>query len=211
MKLIIATPSPYARKARIALFEKGIRHDAVVDVPWNTGTTAPAYNPLGQVPILIPPDHAPVYDSRVILQYLEMHTPEPALLPQDPQARLRHLQLEALADGLNDAIVLHVLEDARKPELRSADWKTRQRAKIDAGLKGLNTIVEAGGGAYVVDDAFGLADIAIGCALGYAALRLPDLRWQQTYRALYLYSTGLEARQSFQATQPVSQGIDPLA
>lgn len=205
MKLVIASPSPFARKARVALIEKAIPHDIVMDIPWNTDTAAPAHNPLGKIPVLILTDGSSIYDSRVIIQYLEATYPEPALLPADPLQRVSHHQVEALSDGICDAVVLLTVEGKRKAELQSRDWAARQHAKVDAGLREMARLL--GENELFVGEDMGLADIAAGCALGYVSVRLIDLDWRRTYPALAAFSDRMEQRPSFQQTRPVPQQI----
>ena len=121
MKLIIAKPSPYARKVRIALLEKRIPFETLIDVPWNPGTRAPSFNPLGKIPVLVLDDGRIVHDSKVIVEYLETLDLPPRLIPLEPLRRVAHKQIEATADGVCDAVVLIVLEKSRAPALRSAD------------------------------------------------------------------------------------------
>ncbi len=102
-KLISATPSPYARKVRIALFEKGIPFELITEVPWNSTTATPKYNPLEKLPVLVLPDDTGIYESAYILEWLEVKHPTPALLPADPEARLAARKLEVLCDGVCDA------------------------------------------------------------------------------------------------------------
>ncbi|HSH06881.1 MAG TPA: glutathione S-transferase N-terminal domain-containing protein [Burkholderiales bacterium] len=205
MKLLIARPSPFARKVRVALLEKGIPCETLVDLPWNPGARAPSLNPLGKVPALVLDDGRTLYDSKVIIEYLETLGRAPALLPAEPAARVAHRQIEALADGVCDAVVLIVLERARRPELQSADWIARQQAKVEAGFAEAERLLD--GGTWFVDDAFGLADVAVGCMLGYAALRLPEFEWQTRHAALAAFSARIEARSSFAATRPEPQPI----
>lgn len=205
MKLVIATPSPFARKARVVLTEKAVPHDIIIDVPWNPGTTAPAHNPLGKIPILILEDGSAVYDNRVIVQYLEAACPAPTLLPEDPLDRITHLQVEALADGICDAIVLLTIETRRKPALQSADWTERQRAKVDAGVNCLAQ--RLGDRTWFAGDTMGLADIAAGCALGYLDVRLSDHGWRRDHPDLGAFSDRMEARASFRSSRPVAQQI----
>ncbi len=205
MRLIIASPSPYARKARIALHEKGLAFTEELTVPWNPGTVAPAHNPLGKIPILILDDGQTVYDSSVILEYLDTVAGTTAMIPAAGTDRVQAKQYEALADGISDAVVLIALEARRKPELQSRDWVARQRAKIDAGMAELDRVL--GDRKWLVGEAFGLADIAAGSALGYTALRLADHPWRETHPRLARYSDRLEQRASFQKSRPASQAI----
>ena len=165
MKLVIATPSPFARKARIALLEKHLPHDVVVQ------------NPLG----------AP-----------------PALLPGDPALRVAHKQIETIADGICDAVVLIVTERARAPEKQSADWVARQAGKIPAALASLEESLK---GESFTAHGYGLAEISTGCALGYLELRYPELEWRAAHPRLHSLSGRLEARPSFAATIPTPQEI----
>ena len=205
MKLVIASPSPYARKARVALNEKGIAHDIVMDIPWTPDSVAPASNPLGKIPILLLDDGEVIHDSSVIVQYLETVYPEPPLLPADPMTRLEHRKIEVLADGICDAVVLIALEGNREPELRSTDWVTRQRAKIIAGLARLSDLL--GERSWFIGQEMGIADIAVACALGYLGVRAGDLQWRGTHPTLSAFSDRMEARPSFQISVPYSQPI----
>ena len=208
MKLVIATPSPFARKARIALLEKGVAFEAVIDNPWNPGTQAPACNPLGKIPVLLTPDDGAIFDSKVIVEYAEAKWPAPPLLSADTMQRVAARQVEAVADGVCDAVVLIVLERARPEGLRSADWVARQRAKVDAGVADAEG--RLGGRAWYVGDAFGLADIAVGCMLGYLDLRLPEFAWRAKAPGLSRWFEHLGMRESFRATLPSAQPIDAV-
>lgn len=204
MKLIIATPSPFARKVRIALLEKALPHEVVVDNPWLAAEVRKV-NPLGKVPALILADGRTLVDSRVILEYLETLNAPPALIPEAPSLRVAHRQIEALADGICDAVVLITLERARPAERQSADWISRQAAKIPAALDELERLL--GHGEFFTTHGFGLAEIATGCALGYLDLRYPESDWRRTLPALAALKSRLDPRDSFAATLPVAQAI----
>lgn len=208
MKLITATPSPFARKVRVALIEKRLPFEEIVDTPWNPEAVAPAHNPLGKIPVLILDDGREIYDSRVIVGYLETLEAPPALIPSDPAARVEVRQIEALADGVSDAVMLTVLEQNRRAGLQSGDWLARQRRKIEQGTAELARLL--GGRAQFVGDGFTLADIAAGAALGYLDLRLPEYRWRADLPALAAYSDRIEARDSFARTRPAAQTIAPV-
>ena len=206
MKLLSATPSPYARKVRIALIEKGIPFELMTEMPWNPGTAAPQFNPLGKIPVLVLDDGRVVHDSKVIVEYLETLGRPPQLLPADPSLRLAHKQIEATADGVCDAVVLIVLERSRAPALRSSDWIGRQLRKVEAGTSALAD--ELGGGRqWFVGSALGLADIAVGCMLGYLDLRLPEFDWRGHHANLVAFSERIFSRPSFAATIPETQQI----
>ncbi|MBT6096094.1 MAG: glutathione S-transferase [Rhodospirillaceae bacterium] len=208
MKLVIAKPSPFARKVRVVLREKAIAVDELVDVPWNADTVTPAHNPLGKVPVLLPDDGPPVYDSGVIVEYLETLGEPPRLIPENPKQRFAVRQIEALADGICDAVVLVVLEQSRIDDLQSADWIARQRAKVTRGLAALDH--HLGASDWFVGDTMSVADIAAGCALAYLDLRLSDEPWREIFPTLAAFSDTMESRPSFQATRPEVQQIAPV-
>jgi len=208
LKLVIATPSPFARKARIALLEKGVVLETVIDNPWNPGAQASAHNPLGKIPVLLTPEDGAIFDSRVIVDYAEAKWPAPPVLPGDAMQRVAARQVEAVADGVCDAVVLIVLERARPEGLRSADWVARQRAKVEAGVVDVDG--RLGGRPWFVGEAFGLADIAVGCMLGYLDLRLPEFAWRAAAPRLANWFERIGARESFRATQPSIQPINAV-
>jgi glutathione S-transferase len=129
----------------------------------------------------------------------------PHLLPSDPSLRLAHKQIEATADGVCDAVVLIVLERSRAPGLQSIDWIARQLGKVKAGTKALAD--ELGGRQWFVGAELGLADIAVGCMLGYLDLRLPEFDWRSRYQNLVAFAERIFARPSFTATIPEPQQI----
>lgn len=204
MKLLIAGPSPYARKVRIALREKGIPHEEVMDLPWNPGSAAASVNPLGKVPVLQDGDET-VWESSVILEYLETLGHEPALIPADPAGRLAVRRIEALADGICDAVVLTVLENRRPGAKRSSEWLARQRRKVIEGLAALEAML--GEREWFVRDALTVADIAAGCTLGYVSFRMREVNWRPLHPDLWDFAKRMEARPSFAATRPEDQEI----
>lgn len=206
MKLLSATPSPFARKVRIALAEKSISFELITEVPWNKNATAPQYNPLGKIPVLLPPDEDPVYDSRFILDWLEIRYPLPPLLPSEPDDILLTKRLEVLGDGVCDAVALIFIENSREVERRSDDWIARQDAKVRAGIAETARLVDPEK-PFLVGDMFGRADIAVGTMLAYVALRYPHANWRKEHPGLATISDRLEARPSFKDTVPVAQTI----
>lgn len=205
MKLLSATPSPYARKVRIALAEKAIPFDLVTEVPWNDGAQAAEQNPLEKIPVLTLDDGTTLYESSYILEYLEVKYPEPRLFPADPDARLAARKLEVLADGVCDAIVLAFFENLRPEAHRSVPWRERQMRKIEGGLRAIADLVPADG--FCVGEAFGLADIAVGTVLGYLDIRCKEVAWREPYPHLAALHTRLSARPSFQDTAPTPQTL----
>jgi len=127
-QLISATPSPYARKVRIALQEKGLHFELRTEVPWDHTTETPEHNPLEKLPVLVFDDGRPaIYESHYILEYLEAKYPEPSLLPsmKDVDDRLLVKQIEVVADGICDALVLAFFEGLRDEDKQSKPWRDR--------------------------------------------------------------------------------------
>lgn len=204
-KLISATPSPYARKVRIALAEKEIPFELITEVPWDRTTSTPQYNPLEKLPILILEDHETVYESRFIFEFLELIHPRPALLPADVEGILAARRLEVLCDGICDALVLIFFEQMRKEEHRSEPWISRQRRKVDGGLREMARLV--GDRCWAVGDRFSLGDIAAGTVVAYLDVRFPEVPLRSLYPGLAALSDRLETRPSFRASTPVPQSI----
>lgn len=162
MILISATPSPFARKVRIALIEKAIRFTLQNEVPWHADTQTPRYNPLEQLPILIPEDGVPVFESTYLMDWLEYKYPEPSMLPADPALAMEAKLVQTISEGVADATVLLFWEMQR--DHVSAEWARRQLRKVRGGLTDLDRRV--GDREFVVGDRFGLADIAVIALLG---------------------------------------------
>ena len=204
-RLISATPSPYARKVRIALAEKGIPFELITEVPWDRNTSTPRYNPLEKLPILLLADGSSIYESRFILEFLELKHPRPRLLPDDVDGIVAARRLEVLADGVCDALVLVFWERRRPEKHQSKEWLARQCRKADGGLAEIARLV--GGGQWAVGDSFGIADIAVGSLVGFLSVRFPEILWRELYPGLAALSDRLEARPSFKDSVPVPQTI----
>lgn len=203
-KLISATPSPYARKVRIALAEKGLPFELLTEVPWDSTTSTPRYNPLEKLPVLLAEDGASVYESSYILQYLELKYPQVPLMPGDVDGWLAARKLEVLCDGVCDAVVLSLFEKMR-PGGGSPQWLARQRRKIEGGVAEMAKIV--GSSAWAVGDRFSLGDIAVGTALGYLSVRFQEMPWRTLHPNLALFSDRIEQRASFRDSVPYAQTI----
>lgn len=200
MKLIASLTSPYARKVRIALAEKKIEYNLVEESPWSSGTTLPSYNPLGKVPVLVLDDGTTLFDSRVIVEYLDTVSPVSRLIPEPNRQRIGVRRWEALADGICDAVVAIVLETKRPKKQQDEDWLKRQRRKVDLGLQELAR--ELGDKAWCNGEGYSLADIATGCALDYLDLRQPAIDWRGSYPNLAKLAEKLAKRHSFAETAP---------
>ncbi len=162
MILISATPSPFARKVRISMIEKGIPYTVQNEVPWHADSITPQYNPLEQLPILIPDDGDPVFESTYLMDWLEYKYPKPSMLPDDPEQAMEAKLVHTIAEGVADATLLLFWEMQR--ESISAEWARRQLRKVKGGLTDLDRRV--GNREFVVGDRFGLADIAVIALLG---------------------------------------------
>jgi glutathione S-transferase len=200
MKLIASYTSPYARKVRIALAEKKIEYEFVEESPWAEQTTVPTYNPLGKVPVLVLDDGTTLFDSRVIVEYLDTVSPVSRLIPEPNRQRIVVKRWEALADGICDAAVAVVLESKRSARQQNKDWIERQLRKIDLGLKELGN--ELGEKVWCNGEAYSLADIATGCALAYLDLRHAAIDWRAAYPNLVKLAEKLAKRPSFAETVP---------
>ncbi|SCK18091.1 glutathione S-transferase [Vogesella sp. LIG4] len=201
MKLIASLTSPYARKVRIVLAEKKIDCPLQLDMPWEAGSVVTDFNPLGKVPVLVMDDGSTLYDSRVIAEYLDGSTPVSRLLPQDSKRLLIETRRwEALADGICDAAANIVMENRRPAAQQSQDWIARQLGKVNRGVEALSGML--GERSWCNGEAYSLADIATGCALGYLDFRFPQLDWRGEYPNLAVLEEKLAARPSFAETVP---------
>lgn len=200
MQLIGSYTSPYVRKIRILLTEKGLPFSFLEDIPWDADSKAPQYNPLGKVPILIAENGSLWFDSKIIAEYIEaLHTSKP-LVPSDPLEALHVRQLEALADGITEAGVAIFLEKKRNKEQQSEAWIERQLVKINRCLDVLEAKLD--GVEWLHANNFSLADIATGSVLGWLDLRLPGLNWRNQRSNLAAFAERIFNRESFTATHP---------
>lgn len=200
MKLIASPTSPYARKVRIALAEKKIEYTLVDDSPWSPDSTVPGLNPLGKVPVLVLDDGTTLFDSRVIVEYLDTVSPVSRLIPEPSRQRIAVKRWEALADGVCDAAVAIILERKRPARQQSADAIGWQRQKVERGVAEFAR--ELGDKPWCGGDSYSLADIAVGCALGYLDLRHPDLDWRGQHANLARLAEKLGRRPTFAETAP---------
>jgi glutathione S-transferase len=200
MKLFTAPTSPYARKVQIVLVEKKIDCEYIVDNPWDAQSAVAPLNPLGKIPVLLLDDGTPLYDSRVIVGYLDTLTPVSRLIPGPSRQRIDVRRWEALADGICDAALTVVRETKRPAEQQSSEWVARQVGKIRRGVAEMSD--ELGDRAWCSGDGYTLADIATGCALGYLDLRHPSIDWRSEYPNLGKHVQKLGKRASFAETAP---------
>ncbi|MBM4190060.1 MAG: glutathione S-transferase [Betaproteobacteria bacterium] len=201
-KLIGSLTSPFVRKVRIVAAEKHIDYQFIVDVPWEATTQVPDYNPLGKVPVWVMDDGRSLFDSRVICEFLDHISPVHPLIPREARPRIAVKRYEALADGIIDAAALVFMERKRPAEQQSAEWITRQIDKVNRGLAALST--DLGKNDWCAENAYTLADIAVGCALGYLDLRFKgEIDWRRNHPGLAELFDRLMERPVFKDTVPV--------
>ena len=203
MKLIGASASPYVRKVRIVMAEKKLDYQLVHDNVWADDTNISTANPLGKVPCLVMEGGEAVFDSRVIVEYLDTLSPVGKLIPTQGRERAEVKTWEALADGVLDAGVLARLEATwahRQDSERSQAWIDRQMQKINAGLKSMSQGL--GDKPFCSGIHLSLSDIAVGCALGWLEFRFPDIAWRAEYPNLGKLQDKLMLRPSFADTVP---------
>jgi glutathione S-transferase len=203
MKLIGSITSPYVRKVRIVMAEKKLDYQHVSEDVWSAQTTIHTSNPLGKVPCLIMEGGEAVFDSRVIVEYLDTLSPVGKLIPSAGRERAEVKTWEALADGLLDAALLARMEavwTGRTDSQRSSAWIDRQLDKIQHALHAMSHGLS--------DKAFcsgihlSLSDIAVGCALAYLDFRFPHIDWRTPYPNLHKLHDKLVLRPSFAETLP---------
>ncbi|MEP6605802.1 MAG: glutathione S-transferase [Nitrosospira sp.] len=200
MKLIGSLTSPYVRKARIVLAEKRIGYDFDVDIPWNADSQVSNHNPLGKIPVLIMDDGTTLFDSRVIVEYLDSVNPVSRLIPEPNRRRIMVKRWEALADGICDAAAAIFLERKRHAVEQSPEWILRQQKKVALGLEAATK--ELGDKKWCDGNVYTLADIALGCTLSYLSFRFPEIEWRSTSPNLAELSDRLEKRTPFMETAP---------
>ncbi len=203
LKLIGATTSPYVRKVRIMMAEKKLEYTFVEENVWAADTTINHANPLGKVPCLILDAGEALFDSRVIVEYLDILSPVGKMIPASGRERAEVKTWEALADGLLDASILARLEATwagRTEEQRSLKWIDRQLTKVGDCLKAMS--VGLGEKAFCSGIHMSLADIAVGSALGYLDFRFPEIKWRNSYPNLAKLQEKLMQKQSFIDTIP---------
>jgi glutathione S-transferase len=203
MKLLASLASPYTRKVRIVLAEKKIECDMeLVDV-FPVDNPVNAHNPLGKIPALILDDGTPVYDSRVIVEFLDGKSPIGRLIPEDLRDRVAVRRWEALADGVLDAGLLVRYESLRDKKERSQAWSDKQLARIKRGMAQM--AADLGERPWCHGERYSLADIAFGCCVGWLGFRKPgDVDWLAEHPELAAHYGKLMARPAFADTVPVA-------
>jgi glutathione S-transferase len=200
MKLLGSLTSPFVRKARIVLAEKKIEYTFELDNPWDRESRVPDANPLGKVPVLVLEDASTLFDSRVIVEFLDSVSPISRLIPANNREKIEVKRWEALADGVLDAAVTVVLERRRPSGLQSETTIERQMDKIERGVAVMSR--DLGDKPWCTGNAFTLADIACGVALGYLDFRHGPVDWRVLHPNLAKLAAKLAERPSFADTSP---------
>ncbi len=202
MKLIGSATSPFVRKVRIVMAEKKLDYQFVLEDVWAEKTAMSLSNPLGKVPCLVMEAGEAIFDSRVIVEYLDTLSPVGKLIPAQGRERAEVKTWEALADGVMDAALLARLEatwSGRSAEQRCDAWIARQMGKIDTALQAMSNGL--GDKLYCSGVHFSLSDVAVGSALGYLDFRFPEVQWRETHPQLLRLHDKLALRPSFVETQ----------
>ena len=212
IQLINARPSPYGRKAAIALIEKAIPYEVTYDMPWGDGTCTPQYSPLEQLPILILDNGETVYDSSFILDWLELAYPEPPLMPSSASEEISERKLKMLGERLME-VIHSITFEYQRPDPGEA-WIDRQSRKVLGALAAIDSQIGArrpGPG-----EALSLGDIAVGTTLLVVPFLIENkfvepidvFNWQSRHPNLVAYTDALERRDSFQKTRPAMMEVD---
>ncbi|HMC14992.1 MAG TPA: glutathione S-transferase C-terminal domain-containing protein [Albitalea sp.] len=202
MKLIGSLTSPYVRKVRIVMAEKRLDFQFEIEDVWASDHILES-NPLGKVPCLVMEGGEAVFDSRVIVEYVDTLSPVGRLIPERGRERAEVRTWEALGDGVLDAAALARLErqwTGRSDGQRSQAWIDRQMKKIEASLAAMSKGL--GDKPFCSGIHFALSDVAVGCALGYLDFRFPQIDWRAEYPNLARLHEKLSQRQSFIDTLP---------
>lgn len=195
MKLLGSNTSPYVRKVRLALLEKNITHEYVVDPPTEPGSLVLQVNPLGRIPALILDDGFCVFDSPVIAEYVDSLNDAPILIPRDdPAAKLRVKRWEALTDGIMDSAVVVRNEVLRPPEKQQASTIEMHNTAVSKALRYASELL--GEKRWCEGDVLTLADLALVSALLYLDLRFAERDWRSEHPNLKAFFERASARRS---------------
>ena len=202
MKLIGALTSPYVRKVRVVMAEKKLDFQFVLEDVWGNDAILKS-NPLGKVPCLVLDGGEAVFDSRVIVEYVDTLSPVGKLIPPSGRERTEVRTWEALSDGLLDAAILARLEAnwaGRSAEQRCTAWIDRQMRAVNHALEAMSHGLADK--PFCAGIHFTLADVAVGCALGYLDFRFPHIDWRGPHPNLHKHYDKLATRPSFVDTAP---------
>lgn len=199
MQLLISPTSPYARKTRVLVREKGLldRIEEAFLNPHQDPAELLTRNRLGKIPVLVRDDGEALYDSPVICEYIDGLKDAPQLIPASGEARWAVLRTQALADGILDLTVAIVMERARPADEQSQKSMARWREKIERSVAGMGETMSA-----IPADGFDLGRIACAVTLGYLDFRLPEYDWRSAQPELIDWYANVAARASMEETAP---------
>lgn len=197
LRLIGSTTSPYTRKVRIVMAEKKIEYQFDIENVWDSQTTITRFNPLGKIPCVVMEDETAIYDSRVIVEYLDTLTPVSKLIPSTGKERVVVRTWESLADGLSEAAISARLEQTwsgRADTQRCQAWVTHHLVKVQNALRAMSDGL--GEKSWCVGNNYSLADISVCVALAYLDLRFPAINWRDNINLEKLFDK-VSQKQSF--------------
>jgi glutathione S-transferase len=164
------------------------------------------FNPLGKIPVLITANNETIYDSKFIIEWIEHNYPDPAVFPTDAKTKFKAQQIQVIADGICEAVILLFFENIRPDPQQSKPWSERQIKKISNGLQALEQQIS--NDEFCVDNTFGIADISVVSAVDYLSLRFKTYEWRNKFTRISKFVARQSARQSFIETMPTPQDIE---
>jgi glutathione S-transferase len=201
MNLYGTLTSPYVRKVRAFIHEKGAACKFIVEAPADAAGNVPRLNPLGKIPVLERDDGEAVFDSTMIIEYVD-GLAEPRLIPSAADERWRAQRWHALGHGICEAVVTRLLETRRPPEKQDTALIARQEGKVRTALKFAEAHLGApiSFGTPLVGGRFGLADIALAIGLEHIDLRYAH-DWRASHPALARWLAGVTERPCLKETR----------
>ena len=199
MILRFSPSSPFVRKIRIGAVLLGLDNEMTLARADTTdpNDTVRKMNPLGKIPVLITEDDGAIYDSRVILDYLDERAGGGKIVPRGGKERVAALRLQALCDGILDASILTVYEGRyRKPDMHEPKWLELQSGKVSRALAVLEAAPPP------IDPMPNVGQITLACALGYRDFRFNG-SWRSEHPRLVAWLDNFAARvPAFAASKP---------
>lgn len=198
MKLLASYTSPYARKVKVVAREKGIMEhmEEIFCDPWTDPDELKQHNPHGKVPVLITDEGFSLFNSAVIVDYIEATFDGPKFTPENGRARWDVLSAVALADGVLDASVVAFLERKRPEPEQWTMLIDRSIGKVTRAVQRMSDTYQS------LPDELTLAHIMFANALEYVDFRLPDVHWRREHMALADWAQEISRRPSMMETQP---------
>jgi glutathione S-transferase len=200
MKLFWSTRSPFVRKVMVVAHETGlvgrIASERTIVAPTKPNPEVMVHNPLNKLPTLVLDDGSALYDSRVIAEYLDSLHDGPRLFPAAGRPRFEALRLQALGDGILDFLLVGLSERARPASQQSPELKAALAEKFQAAFDRLDAEADAG----TLSGSFGIGQIAVACALGYADFRYASEDWRKGRPKLAAFAESTASRPSMVAT-----------